>query len=173
MSGRTIKKGGWLGFGWCVRPPVGRRRACVDRSDFKPFFERKKQNAAVGAAVPPPVGRHRAGADQSGFKPFLERKNKTLKLGLRCRLPLVGTGHVRTGQVSNRSLKEKNKTLQLEVAVPTSRGLHCERTNQGNGKGVGFHSHPQYSTQEPRRTVAYCVRKLVLTMGSTLDSPLC
>jgi len=35
-------------------------------------------------------------------------------------------------------------------------------------QGAGFHSRPQNSTPRPRRALAYCRQKMVLTMGSTL-----
>src|ERR1019366_3562482 len=35
-------------------------------------------------------------------------------------------------------------------------------------QGAGWQSRPQYSTPRPRRTLAYCGQKMVLTMGSTL-----
>ena len=40
-------------------------------------------------------------------------------------------------------------------------------------QGAGFHSRPQNSTPRPRRALAYCGQKMVLTMGSTLLSPGC
>jgi hypothetical protein len=36
-------------------------------------------------------------------------------------------------------------------------------------QGAGSHSRPQNSTPRPRRALAYCGQKMVLTMGSTLD----
>ena len=36
-------------------------------------------------------------------------------------------------------------------------------------QGAGFHRRPQNSTPRPRRALAYCGQKMVLTMGSTLD----
>jgi len=35
-------------------------------------------------------------------------------------------------------------------------------------QGAGSHSRPQNSTPGPRRALAYCGQKMVLTMGSTL-----
>jgi len=35
-------------------------------------------------------------------------------------------------------------------------------------RGAGLQSRPQNSTLRPRRTLAYCGQKMVLTMGSTL-----
>src|SRR5664279_3172143 len=35
-------------------------------------------------------------------------------------------------------------------------------------QGAGFHSRPQNSNPRPRRALAYCGQKMVLTMGSTL-----
>lgn len=38
--------------------------------------------------------------------------------------------------------------------------------------GVGLQSRPQNSTPRPRRTLAYCGEKMVLTMGSTIKNVL-
>jgi hypothetical protein len=35
-------------------------------------------------------------------------------------------------------------------------------------QGAGFHRRPQNSNPRPRRALAYCGQKMVLTMGSTL-----
>ena len=70
------------------------------------------------------------------------------------------------------SLSRQNGCSTME-ALERRIGLRRNATRapiQGpEWQGAGFPSRPQNSTPRPRRALAYCGQKMVLTMGSTLD----
>ena len=70
------------------------------------------------------------------------------------------------------SLSRQNDCFKLEV-LERRIGLRRDATRAPiqvpEWQGAGWQSRPQYSTPRPRRTLAYCGQKMVLTMGSTLD----
>jgi hypothetical protein len=69
------------------------------------------------------------------------------------------------------SLSRQNDCFKLEV-LERRIGLRRDATRAPiqvpEWQGAGWQSRPQYSTPRPRRTLAYCGQKMVLTMGSTL-----
>jgi hypothetical protein len=69
------------------------------------------------------------------------------------------------------SLSRQNGCSTME-ALERRIGLRRDATRapiQGpEWQGAGFPSRPQNSTPRPRRALAYCGQKMVLTMGSTL-----
>jgi hypothetical protein len=71
------------------------------------------------------------------------------------------------------SLSRQNDCFKLEV-LERRIGLRRDATRAPiqvpEWQGAGWQSRPQYSTPRPRRTLAYCGQKMVLTMGSTLIS---